>query len=59
MGKKDNRAVYEYIVEASMPMILAGPAIGIPITLYLGYLIPISLACFVAMQILRLAIKSD
>jgi hypothetical protein len=38
---------------------LAGPAIGIPITLYLGYLIPISLACFVAMQILRLAIKSD
>jgi myo-inositol 2-dehydrogenase/D-chiro-inositol 1-dehydrogenase len=42
-----------------LPMILAGPAIGIPITLYLGYLIPISLACFVAMQILRLAIKSD
>ena len=42
-----------------LPMIMAGPALGLPFTLYLGYLIPILLTGFVVLQLLRLAIKND
>ncbi|MBI1322401.1 hypothetical protein GC170_04345 [bacterium] len=40
-----------------LPLILAGPALGLPFTLYLGYLIPIGLAGFAALQLLRFAIR--
>ncbi len=40
-----------------LPLILAGPALGLPFTLYLGYLIPIGLAVFAALQLLRFAIR--
>jgi hypothetical protein len=41
----------------ALPLILAGPALGLPFTLYLGYLIPLAMGGFVALQLLRLAIK--
>jgi len=40
-----------------LPLILAGPALGLPLTLYLGYLIPIGLAGFALLQLLRFAIR--
>jgi myo-inositol 2-dehydrogenase/D-chiro-inositol 1-dehydrogenase len=40
-----------------LPLILAGPALGLPFTLYLGYLIPLSLAGFAALQALRFVIR--
>jgi len=42
-----------------LPLILAGPALGLPLTLYLGYLIPIGLAAFAAVQLLRFAIRRE
>lgn len=41
----------------ALPLISAGPALGLPFTLYLGYLIPLAMGGFVALQLLRLAIK--
>ncbi len=40
-----------------LPLILAGPALGLPFTLYLGYLIPIGLAAFAALQLLKFTIR--
>lgn len=40
-----------------LPLILAGPALGIPFTLYLGYLIPVVLGGFAVLQLLRLVIR--
>lgn len=41
----------------ALPLILAGPALGLPFTLYLGYLIPIIMAGFALLQLLRLVIR--
>lgn len=41
----------------ALPLILAGPALGLPFTLYLGYLIPLVLAGFALLQLLRLIIR--
>lgn len=42
-----------------LPLILAGPAIGLPFTLYLGYLIPLAFGGFALLQFLKFAIKGD
>jgi myo-inositol 2-dehydrogenase/D-chiro-inositol 1-dehydrogenase len=39
-----------------LPLILAGPALGLPFTLYLGYGIPIMLTLFAIVQLLRFSI---
>lgn len=42
-----------------LPLILAGPALGLHFTLYLGYLIPLAFVAFALLQVLRFAIRND
>lgn len=42
-----------------LPLILAGPALGLHFTLYFGYLIPLAFVAFAVLQVLRFAIQND
>jgi len=42
-----------------LPLILAGPALGLHFTLYFGYLIPLAFVAFAVLQVLRFAIRND
>ena len=42
-----------------LPLILAGPALGLHFTLYFGYLIPLGFGAFALLQVLRFAIRND